>query len=313
VIRRGLAWTAGLLLPLAVVAAAFALLVPSHPLAECSDWVLAALVLFTALGIDPSQLATLRERGAALAALVLAPFVLLAALAWAVSRLFAEPVREGVLAVGVSSTEIAAVGLVALAGGSAVLALGVLTGSLVLSALAGPPLLSLLAGGTDVPVGELVGRFALVVLAPLAAGLAARALLPRLRNVEGELTGLAAAALVVLVYAAMSGAGEDGRLLSATLASLALLVVCGVPVAAWMAAAPHELRTTGALVIELRDFAVAAALAAEAFGPPAATVAGVYGVLMLLVGAAATELFRRRGPRTGGASLTVTFPHRLVS
>jgi predicted Na+-dependent transporter len=102
----------------------------------------------------------------ALAALVLVPFALLAPLAWAVSRLFGEPVREGVLALGVSSTEVAAVGLVALAGGSAVLALGVLTGSLVLSALAGPPLLSLLAGGTEVAVAELVGRFALVVLLP---------------------------------------------------------------------------------------------------------------------------------------------------
>jgi hypothetical protein len=49
-------------------------------------------------------------------------------------------VREGVLALGVSSTEVAVVGLVALAGGSAVLALGALTGSLVLAALAGPPL-----------------------------------------------------------------------------------------------------------------------------------------------------------------------------
>lgn len=29
---------------------------------------------------------------------------------------------------------------------------------------------------------------------------------------------------------------------------------------------------------------------AQAFGPPAATVAGVYGVLMLLVGAAAAQL-----------------------
>lgn len=79
------------------------------------------------------------------------------------SRLFADPVREGVLALGVSSTEVAAVGLVGLAGGSTVLALGALTGSLVVSALAGPPLLSLLAGGTEVGVGDLVGRFVLVV------------------------------------------------------------------------------------------------------------------------------------------------------
>ena len=41
-------------------------------------------------------------------------------------------------------------------------------------------------------------------------------------------------------------------------------------------------------------FAVAAALAAQAFGPPAATVSAVYGVLMLLLGAAAAQLLIRR-------------------
>jgi bile acid:Na+ symporter, BASS family len=297
VLRQGLTRTADLLLPLAVVAAALALLVPSTTLAERSDWILAALVLFTALGIAPSQLATLRGRKLALAALVFAPFVLLAPLAWAVSRLFAEPVREGVLALGVSSTEVAVVGLVALAGGSTVLALGALTGSLVVSALAGPPVLSLLAGGTDVAVGELVGRFALVLLLPLAAGLALRGLVPRLRHVEGELGGLAALTLVVLVYAAVSGAGEGGRLLSAALASILVLVVSAAAVAAWLAVAPRELRSTGALVIQLRDFAVAAALAAQAFGPAAATVAGVYGVLMLVAGAAAVQLLSTHGPK----------------
>jgi bile acid:Na+ symporter, BASS family len=297
VLRQGLTRTADLLLPLAVVAAALALLVPSKTLAERSDWILAGLVLFTALGIAPSQLATLRERKLALATLVLAPFVLLAPLAWAVSRLFAEPVREGVLALGVSSTEVAVVGLVALAGGGAVLALGALTGSLVVSALAGPPVLSLLAGGTDVAVGELVGRFALVVLLPLIAGLALRGLVPRLKHAQGELGGLAALTLVVLVYSAMSGAGEDGRLLSAALASALFLVASAAPVVAWLSLAPRELRFTGALVIELRDFAVAAALAAQAFGPAAGTVAGVYGVLMLVAGAAAVQLLPTLAPQ----------------
>ena len=58
----------------------------------------------------------------------------------------------------------------------------------------------------------------------------------------------------------------------------------------------RQLRFTGALVIELRDFAVAAALAAQAFGPPAPTVAGVYGVLMLLAGAAAAQLLPKLDP-----------------
>lgn len=96
--------------------------------------------------------------------------------------------------------------------------------------------------------------------------------------------------VVVLVYAAMSGAADEDQLLSALAASALFLVLAGLPAAAWARFASRELRTTGVLVIGLRDFAVAAALAAQAFGPAAGTVAGVYGVLMLLVGAAAAQL-----------------------
>jgi len=130
-LRRGLARAGDRLLALAAAAAVLALLAPMDAFAARSDLVLAALVAFTALGIAPAQLAGLTERKAALAALVVAPFLLLVPLGWLVSRLFSGPVRDGVLALGVSSTEVAAVGLVALAGGSAVLALGALTGSLV--------------------------------------------------------------------------------------------------------------------------------------------------------------------------------------
>ena len=294
-LRRGLQSAPRLLLPLAVTAAVVALLAPSGALAQRSDLVLAALVLFTALGIPPSELASLRSRKAVVAGLVFAPFALLVPLAWAVSRLFDDPVREGVLALGVASTEVAAVGLVALAGASTVLALGVLAGSLVVAALAGPPVLGLLAqAGTDVAVGELVGRFALVVVLPLALGLAARARFARLSEVDTDLAGLASLTVVLLLYCAMSGAAGGDELVSAAAGSALFLVVSGIAVAAWALVAPRDLRFTGALVIELRDFAVAAALAAQAFGPPAATVSAVYGVLMLLLGAAAAQLLNRR-------------------
>jgi hypothetical protein len=289
-LRRGLQSAPRLLLPLAITAAVVALLAPSGALAERSDLVLAALVLFTALGIPTSELASLRSRKRVVAGLVFAPFALLVPLAWAVSRLFDDPVRDGVLALGVASTEIAAVGLVGLAGGSAVLALGVLAGSLVVAALAGPPVLGLLAqAGTDVAVGELVGRFALVVVVPLALGLAASARFARLSDVDADLAGLASLTVVLLLYCAMSGAPGGDELLSAAAGSALFLVVSGVAVAVWALVAPRDLRFTGALVIELRDFAVAAALAAQAFGPPAATVSAVYGVLMLLLGAAAAQ------------------------
>ena len=229
-LRRGLQRAGDRLLVLAGLATVLALVVPSHALAQRSDVVLAALVLFTALGIAPAQLASLEAHKRELGVLVAAPFVALVPLAWLISRLFSGAVRDGVLAVGVSSTEVAAVGLVALSGGSAVLALGALAGSLVVAALLGPVLLGVLAGGAaGVAVGELVARFALVVLVPLVLGLVARAAVPRLEHADGELAGLATLAVVVLVYAAMSGAGEGGDLLPAAAASVLFLAAPRCP------------------------------------------------------------------------------------
>jgi predicted Na+-dependent transporter len=294
VARRGLIRTTDFLLPLGAAAAILALITPSTLVAERSDIVLAALVLFTALTIASCDLAELRAHKTELTALVLAPFAMLIPLAWVASRPFDGAVSDGVLALGVASTEVAAVGMVALAGGRAALAVGALTGSLVVAALAGPPLLGLLAGAGDVAVGELVGRFALVVIVPLAGGLAVRAAVPGLHQCKDELAGLATITVAVLVYGAMSGTGANGELLAATAAGALFLVLSAIPVAAWMAAAPRDLRLTGSFVIGLRDFAVAAAFASQAFGTSAAGVAGVYGVLMLLVGAAGAQLLRRR-------------------
>ena len=297
-LRHALSRATEALLPLAAAAAALALVAPSTRLSERSDLVLAALVLFTSLGMQPARLLVVRRRAGVLAVLVVIPYVLLAPVAWLVSLPFSGAVSDGVLALGVSSTEVAAVGLVAIAGGSTVLALGALTGSLVLAALAGPLLLGALAGAeADVASGELVGRFSLVVLVPLAVGLLIRGSSPALDRAEPELAGSATLAVVVLIYAAMSGAREGGELLEAAAASGLFLAATAVVVAGWLVLAPAELRATGALVIELRDFAVAAALASQAFGPSAATVSGVYGVLMLLLGAAAAHwLPSRRQP-----------------
>lgn len=157
---------AAALLPLALVAAGAALLLPSEEATDRSDLVLAALVALTALGIAPRELWELRGRWQTVVALSLAPFAVLVPLACTISRLFESPVREGVLTLGMSSTEVAAVGLVALAAGDAALALGALTGSLIAAATVGPVLIGLLADtSSGVDTGSLLGRFALVVLA----------------------------------------------------------------------------------------------------------------------------------------------------
>ncbi|MEA2284806.1 MAG: hypothetical protein QOJ21_849 [Solirubrobacteraceae bacterium] len=284
---------AAAVLPLTLAAAAAALVLPSRAVAERSELLLAALVLLTAMSIEPRRLQTLRERPAAVIALSAAPLLVLVPLAWAVGQLFgAGPVRDGALALGLAPTEVAAVGLVALAGADAVLALAAVAGSLVVSAVAGPVLLSTLAEGGQVDAGPLVGSFALVVLLPLAAGLTARAAVPALGRREPEWAAGAALVIAALAYAALSGAGGGGGLGEAALAAGAFLLVSA-------ALAAVAARIAGDLVpafcLGMRDFAVAAALATQAFGPRAGTVAGVYGVMMLVAGAALAAAERRGG------------------
>jgi predicted Na+-dependent transporter len=148
------------------------------------------------------------------------------------------------------------------------------------------------------------------VLAPLAAGLLLRGLRPRLRDASGALNGTAALVVCALLYAAISGIHGGRQIVDGIVGSAAFIVVSaaiGVAVSSlWRGSGLDSsavIFTTG-----LRDFAVAAALAAQAFGTGAASVAGVYGALMLLAGAIAATLVRRRSaaklPHERGSPLT---------
>jgi len=279
---------------LAVLGAALALVIPSHPLARRSDLLLAALVLVTALGIAPRRLVMLRERLGTLLILSISPFLVLTALGWALGRPFSGPVRDGILALGLSSSEVASVGLVALAGGDAILALGVLTGSLVTSAVLGP-LLATALGHTTGHANSLglLGRFALVVLLPLLLGLITRGALPAIQHGEGALGGLSTLTVCTLVYAALSGLSGGHDLPAAALGSLAFLLANSL-LALTMARLIRGVDAAAVgLTTGLRDFAVAAALATQAFGPASGTVAGIYGVLMLIAGAITATVLRR--------------------
>lgn len=286
------------LLPLALLAVAVALLLPSEQVADRGDLMLAALVALTALGIAPRELWALRDRWPAVLALSLGPFAVLVPLAWAISRQFDSPVREGVLTLGVSSTEVAAVGLVALAAGDAALALGALTGSLIAAATVGPVLIGLLADtNASADASALLGRFGLVVLLPLAVGVAARTLWPRLARGEPWYAAGSTLAVVLLIYAALSGSGAGGDLLPALGASAAFLALSAVPALAAARVVSLDRRSAVAFAVALRDFAVAATLATQAFGARSATVGAIYGVLMLIAGALTTAALRHgEGP-----------------
>jgi BASS family bile acid:Na+ symporter len=284
------------LTPLSLAAAALALLVPSAALAGHSDLLLALLVLATALGISAGDLARLRDHTAAVAILSVGPLVVLAAVAWVIGRAFDVDVRDGLLAVGLSSSEVASVGLVALAGADATIALGAVTGSLVLAALRGPIAIGVLAGHAGHGgAGHLLVRFALVVIVPLIAGSLIRTGAPGIAAGDDEREGVAALTVAVLVYAALSGTAGAHGLAPALAAALIFLLVSALLGELWRRrTAPGAVAIPGALAIGMRDFAVAAALAAQAFGPRAAAVPGVYGVVMLVAGAVAAGRFGAR-------------------
>jgi bile acid:Na+ symporter, BASS family len=286
------------LTPLALVAAVLALIVPSQSVADRSDLLLAALVLATALGIAGPDLVAPRRHAVAVAVLSVAPLIALTLAAWALGRLFDENTRDGLLAVGLSSSEVASVGLAALAGADATIALGAVTGSLVLAALVGPVAIGWLAGHSGHGgSGDLLVRFALVVILPLVAGVAIRSapVAARwLRARDAERDGVAAVVVAVLVYAALSGTQGAHGLGQALVASIAFLIVSAALAAVWQRGTRRDgTAVPGALAIAMRDFAVAAALASQAFGNRAAAVPGVYGVVMLLAGSGFVTALRR--------------------
>lgn len=286
---RALANLPRVLTPLAIAAAALGVALPSGFVAARSDLLLAALVLASALAIPFARIVALREHLRALLALSVLPLVALAAVAWLLGHAFAPVVRDGLLATGLSSAEVATVGLVTLAGADATIALGVVTGSLVVAALVGPLAIGPLSGSSvHVSSASLLGRFALVVLAPLLVGVAARgngALARRLAPLDAQREGLAALIVAVLVYGALSGAHGAHHLGAAALASGALLLVSAALAGVWLRLAGSGASALpGALSIAMRDFAVAAALATQAFGTAAGAVPGVYGVMMLVAG-----------------------------
>jgi len=147
--------------------------------------------------------------------------------------------------------------------------------------------------------GRLLARFALVVLAPLCAGVvvrSARVSRAWLADRDDERDGIAALAVIVLVYAALSGTHGAHGLGSALAASVCFCAGSALLGWAWHARASRDPATAvpGALAIAMRDFAVAAALASQAFGTRAAAVPGVYGVVMLVAGTAFVTVVRRR-------------------
>jgi predicted Na+-dependent transporter len=310
---------------IAVLAAAIVGLTVQRPLAWLAghqgiNVLLAILVFATAVTIDPAALRRLVSAWRSLAVAIIVGITVLPALSWAVSRIVAAgSLRDGVLVVGLAPCEIASVATTAMAGGEAAVSAGVLIGSTVAAVALAGPILTLEAGHAGVSPGGIIANLALVVALPLAVGLAARAC------AEAPPPGASAAAVNRLLAAArvLSTARAErvaSRTALSAVAALVALIAAEIRLSsAYLAVAGALLlfllgsalvgRALGAraarptatallLTTSMRDFAIAAGLAAAAFGPAAAAPLGLYGVAVLVWGTAVAGALRQRAART---------------
>ena len=262
---------------------------------------LVILVFATAVTIDPEALRRLTRSWRRVAVTVLAGITVLPALSWVVAQLVpAGPLRDGVLVTGLAPCEIASVATTALAGGEAALAAGVLIGSTLATVLLAAPILTLEAGRANFSPAGVITNLAVVVALPLAAGIALRCLIPvtaRMLATDGvqraaSRTAIAAVAVLVALVAAEVRLSASYGAVAAALA----LFLAGSAAAGRLLGARSSRPAGAALLLttSMRDFAIAAALAAAAFGPAAAAPLGLYGVAVLIWGTAAAGFLRAR-------------------
>jgi predicted Na+-dependent transporter len=172
------------------------------------------------------------------------------------------------------------------------------------------------------PPADLLATLALVIALPLAAGPAMRSFDPFSGREQPLVRVLGTVSLLVLLWEVASELqvrGSDVRVVIAL-----LLYLAGGTGLGWLLAirVPSGRRIAIVLPTAMRDFAVAAGIAATAFGPAAAAPLGIYGILVLVFGAAAVYAVRRRRGRHCQSNrlircplswLTPGLPHRPCS
>jgi BASS family bile acid:Na+ symporter len=285
-----------LVLVLVVAAVGVAAPAPGRALAAGNgiDAALAVLVFATGLSLRLADLAAVRLAWRRIAVVLGVSTAALPALAWAASQLIGDPVlRSGMQAAGVAPAEVATVALCVIAGGDAAVCATLLAASTIITVVAAGPILSLLGASVTVSSAGLLGNLAVVIALPLAAGVALRTVWSPGPGVDATVRLVTVLALLLLLWQVAS----QIRLNSAYVQVIVALVVYVAGSAALggilALRAPAGQVTAILLPVAMRDFAVAAGIAAAAFGPAAAAPLGAYGVLVLLAGSLAAIIARR--------------------
>jgi predicted Na+-dependent transporter len=287
------------LLPLVLVIAGLGVALPAPGRRLDADGAifitLAILVFCTGSSVTFADFKSLRTASRWMALVLAATTIILPVLAWLASRLVTEPALQGgVMAAGVAPVEVASVALIGLAGGEVVVAAGLLIASTLLTVLLAGPILMLLGAHSATSQIGLLITLALVVALPLIMGCGLRTIDPfggRERSLV-EIVGMVS--LLVLLWEIASELRLHASDVLVAVALLAYLAAAGA--LGWLLAlgAPAPRRTAVILTTAMRDFAVAAGIAASAFGIAAAAPLGIYGVMVLVFGAIVVYVSKRR-------------------
>jgi BASS family bile acid:Na+ symporter len=301
---RGLAAAAGLaerfllLIVLAVAAAGVALPGPGRVASAHRgiDAALAVLVFATGLSLRLADLAAVRTAWRRVTGALAVSTVVLPVLAWAASQLISDPVlRSGMQTVGVAPAEVATVALCVIAGGDAAVCAVILAASTLIAVLAAGPVLALAGATATGPAAGLLGTLLVVVALPLAAGIGLRAWWVPGPRADAAVRIGTVVALLVLLWQVASQIRLDAGYLRVIAALAVFLAGSGLLGGLLAVRLPAGRGVAVLLPVALRDFAVAAGIAATAFGPAAAAPLGAYGVLVLVTGSVIAQLTGRRG------------------
>jgi predicted Na+-dependent transporter len=255
---------------------------------------LAVLVFCTGSSVTFAEFKGLRAAAGRMALVLAATTVILPALAWLASRLVTGPALQGgVMAAGVAPVEVASVALTGLAGGEVVVAAGLLIASTLLTVLLAGPILRLLGAHSATSQLGLLATLTLVVALPLIAGCAMRTIDPFGGRGRPLIDVLATASLLVLLWEIASELRLQAS--DARVAVALLFYLAGAGVLGWLLTlgVSSSWRSAVILPTAMRDFAVAAGIAASAFGIAAAAPLGIYGVMVLVFGAIVVSTSRR--------------------
>ena len=305
--------TAVTVFPVLILAAfAIALLLPTRlsPLSAGTNWALGIIMFGMGLTLTPPDFALVVKRPLPVLIGVVAQFVIMPALAWALARAFRlDPaLAAGVILVGCAPGGTSSNVISYLAKGDVALSVTMTSISTLLAPLMTPLLTSWLAGQyMPVDAGAMTMSIVKMVLVPVVGGLVVRILFARaVERVLPAMPWVSVLGICYVVLAVVSKSAE--KILSAGL--LILLVVACHNVLGYllgygagrMLGRDARVCRTISIEVGMQNSGLAATLAVAYFSPAAALPGAVFSTGHNLSGAVLAAIYRRLDGRSPAAA-----------